>query len=882
MRPSSVLRLFRKLRHTLQRERFQRELAEELALHAELKLGEHTAAGLAPDAAAQQTRREMGNITLAVEESADIGSFVSLEQLIQDIRHAIRLLVKQPGFTLVLVLSLAIGIAGNTAVFSTVNALLIKPLPFRDPDRLLRITSFYPKALLVYFQQQCRTMEVASVSPGVELNITGAGPAFRTTASPASANLFSVLGVPVRMGRSFEPGEDRPGRDRLALLSHDLWASRFQADPNVIGRVIRVNEVDRRIIGVMPPGFAFPSARVQLWFPAPLDPGRMEDYWGGEFVPLIGRLRPGVTLDQARNEIRRLAAGVWSLFPFPMPRHWNADSSVIPLQTDLAGDARSRVLALFCAVGAVLVIACANVGSLLTARAITRRREIALRAALGAGQFRIVRQLLTESLVLAAAAGVVGLALGAAALQLFRTVVPADLPGAARIRIDWDVALFTGALSLLAGIFFGIAPALTASRLSLVEALKTGDRRSTNAALRFRSWLVGGEVALTLMLAIGASLLIRSLYSLSNVDSGFDARRVVAMKISPDPSFCAKPAACIAFYGRLLDRARALPGVVDAALANTVPMDGTLPSLPVDVEGHPKTADHPAPVFWTGAVSPGYLRLMGIPLRAGRGFTATDTRESEPVVLISASTANRFWPGENPVGKHIKVVWETRWRTVVGVVGDIRQHSLNGRTPASISGAMYMPYPQAVQADRNIPAVMNVIAKTAGAAPRLPDDLHGLAAEGNPDIPVGDVVPLERLAGDSVSNFRMTAWLFLSFAAAALFLAAIGIYGLVSYAVAQCTQEISIRLAVGATPGGIVRMILGRSLRVALLGILAGLVGAFVLIRGLSALLYDVEPTDPLIYSSVSGFLLCVAALAGFIPACRTSRIDPVRTLRAE
>ena len=608
----------------------------------------------------------------------------------------------------------------------------------------------------------------------------------------------------------------------------------------------------------------------------------MEDYWGLEFVPLIGRLRPGMTIEQAKSEVRSLAAGVWTMFPFPMPRHFNAQATVIPLQTDLAGEARSRVLMLLCAVGAVLLVACANVASLLMASALTRTKEIGLRAALGAGQFRIMRQLLTESIVIAAVAGLVGLALGVFALQLFRTVVPAELPGAARIQVDWNVAAFTAVLSLLAGLSFGIAPAIAASRVSLVEAVKTGGQRSANAGLiGFRNWLVGGEIALTLVLVIGASLLIRSLFALSHVNPGFGAQSVMAMKISPDWSFCAEPAACVAFYGRMLDEARGVPGVVDAAAANTVPMDGLLPSLPVDVEDHPKTADYPAPVFWTGAITPAYLRLMGIPVLSGRSFATTDTRESEPVLLITASTARRYWPDENPIGKHIKVVWETRWRTVVGVVADVRQHNLNNRTPASISGALYMPYSQSVQSDHNLPAVMNVIVKTAGRAPLVADELHRLAVARNPNIPVGQVVQLEWLIGDSVSSFRSTTWMFMSFAAVALFLAAIGIYGLVSYSVTQRAYEISVRMAVGATQGGILRMILARSLRVAALGTLAGLVGSFLVIRGLSSLLFDVAPTDPLIYAGVSAFLLCVALLASFIPALRATRIDPIRTLRA-
>jgi len=868
---AAIHRWLRKLRYQTERERFRQELAEELALHADLKLRECS------DPA--QMRREMGNVTLAAEQSADVRSFIFVEQFMKDIRYAFRLFAKQPGFTLVVILSLALGMAGNTAVFSTVNALLIKPLPFRDPGRLLRITEFYPKALLVYFQRQSRTMDVASVSPGGDLNVTGDGPAFRLTASATSANLFKVLGVPVLLGRAFEAGEDQPGNDRVAVISHELWTSRFHSDPDVIGRVIRVNEISRRIVGVMPAGFTFPSARVQLWFPAALDPRNAEDYWGGEFVPLIGRLRPGMTMEQAKGEVHSMASGVWSMFPFPMPFHWNSQATVMPLQTDLAGDARSRVLILLCAVSAVLVIACANVASLLVARAITRRKEIALRAALGAGRMRIVRQLLTESIVLAAVAGAVGLAMGAFGLQLFRAVVPADLPGAAHIQIDWNVAGYTALLSLLAGISFGLAPAVTASRLSLVEAVKSGGQRSSNTALTgFRDWLVGGEIALTLVLVIGASLLVRSLYALSTVNPGFEAQRVMAVRVSPDPSFCAQPARCIAFYVRLLDQARGVSGVVDAAFANTVPLDGLLPALPMDVEDHPKTAEHPAPMFWSGAISSGYLRLMGISLLAGRAFAATDSRDSEPVVLLTESTANRFWPDESAIGKHVKTTFEPHWRTVVGVVADIRQYNLNNRIPAMLSGAMYTPYAQSVDEDHKMPAVMDVIVKAAGHAPQAADELYRLAAGANSNIPVGKVVHLENLVGESVSNFRSTTWLFLSFAAVALILATIGIYGLVSYSVAQRTYEISIRLAVGATTGGILRMILARSLRVAGLATLAGLIGAFAVIRGLSALL----PTDPLIYAGVSAFLICVTMLASFVPAWSATRIDPVRTLRAE
>ena len=763
------------------------------------------------------------------------------------------------------------------------NALLIKPLPFAQPERLVRITEFFPKALLVYFRQQCRTMEIASVSPGLDFNVTGQGPAFRITASATSADLFSVLGAPVEMGRSFEHDEDQPGRDRVVILSHELWASQFRSDPKVIGRVITINGTDRRIIGIMPAGFAFPSGRVQLWFPAAIDPRQKVEYWAGEFTPLVGRLRPGVTIDQARNEIKSLAGGVWQMFPWPMPRHWNANATVIPLQTDLAGDARGRLLMLLCTVGAVLVIACANVAGLLAARGAARSKELAMRAALGAGQFRIVRQLLTESLVLAGAAGAVGLALGAWALRLFSTVISADLPGAARIGIDWNVAGFTAALSVLAGISFGIAPALGASRLDLLEAVKTGGQRSVTAAsMSFRSWLIGGEIALTLVLVIGASLLIRSLYALSNVNPGFNPQHVLAMKISAESSFCNQSSPCIAFYDRLLNGARGVRGVIDTALANTVPLDGEAPSIPVDVEDHPKTADFPAPMFWTGAITPGYLQLMGISLLTGRSFTAADTRDSEPAVLITASTARRFWPGQSAIGKHVKSVSETRWRTVVGVVADVRQYNLANRAPASISGAMYMPYSQSLDGDGRIPYVMNLIVKTGSHTPQAADDLHRFAVALNPNVPVSKVVRLDRLVGESVSSFRSTTWLFLSFACVALVLATIGIYGLVSYSVTQRAYEIALRMAIGATGGSILRMILVRSLRVSLLGLLAGQIGALLVVRVLSALLLEVAPADPLVYALVPVFLLTITVVASLIPAWRASRIDPARILRAE
>lgn len=880
---SDLSRAWRKFRMLPQRDHYRCELGEEMEMHAALKARDYKEAGFSEQAAAEAARRAMGNVTLAKEQSHDLWSFRALEHCMQDIRYALRIIRKNPAFSCTAILSLALGIAGSTAIFAFVNVLLIRPLPYPESHRLVRITGFYPKALLVYFQQQCRTMDISSVSPGSEFNVTSQGPAFRITASSTSANFFSVLGAAAARGRGFEPGEDQPGRDAVVILSHELWTSTFGSDTDVIGRTIKLNGLDRRIIGIMPPAFAIPSSKVQAWIPAPFDPSKMETYWAGEFVPLVARLRPGATMEQAAGEIHSLAAGVWTLFPFPMPRHWNAESTVISLQTDLAGDSRTRLLLLFGAVVAVLVIGSVNVAGLLRARASGRSREIALRAALGAGRLRIVRQLLTESVVLAGGAGIVGLALGASALSLFGTVIPQGMPGVAQVQVDWRVAGFAAALALVTGLGFGMVPALNAARMDLLGAVKTGGQRfATRRWVQLRGWLIAAEIAFTVVLVIGASLLITSLYGLSHLDPGFSAQRVVTVKISPDPSFCTEQAACIAFYERMLEATRGVSGVLDAAVANTVPLDGELPSLAVDVEGHPKSADYPAPMLWAGAISPGYPRLMGVPLLAGREFSESDSMSSAPVLLVTASTAKHFWPGENPIGKQVKSVTESRWRTVVGVVADVRQYNLANRTPSSLSGALYMPYPQSIGDGGRMPAVMNLVVKAASRAPHIGDELRAVVAGNSPDIPVGQVLPLERFVSDSTSNFRSTTWIFLSFAGVALILATIGIYGMVSYSVTQRTYEISLRMAIGATAGSVVRLILGHSLRVILAGITAGLVAAFFLTQSLSSLLFGVAAGDPRVFVGVSLFVTMVASAASAVPAWRASRIDPARTLRAE
>jgi predicted permease len=864
------------------RDRLARELAEELELHLHLKQAGEREQG-STHTRDLQSRREMGNMTLAKEESRDMWGFVSVDSLLHDIRYALRTFARNPGFAGISILSLALGIAGNTAIFSIMNTLLIKPLPFRDPSRLERITQLYPKAIFEYFQQHSKTMDIAFVSPATEFNLTGAGPASRIAGSEVSDNFFSVLGVTVERGRAFEPGEDRPGNDGVVILSRELWRTKFHEDANIIDRAITLSGVNRRVVGIAPATFSFPSSKVQFWIPARIDPSNATDYWGGAFVPLIGRLRPEANIEQARGEIHSLARGVWRLFPWPMPRLWNADSNVISLQADLAGETRTKLFVLLAAVGIVLIIACANVASLLLARATTRRKEVALRAALGAGTGRIIRQLLTESVVLALAAGAIGTVLGTSSLSLFRSMIPAEIPGMARVAVDWRVCAFAAALSLLTGLAFGIVPALNARGLDLVEAMRAGSQRSaTKSWMALRSVLIAGEIALTVVLVVGAGLLMKSLYDLSAVDPGFHSQRILTVSISPNESFCTQRASCIAFYSRLIEQARGLAGVVDAAAANTVPLDGQLPAIAADVEDHPRTADFPSPMLWAGAVTPSYFGLMQIPLLSGRAFTDADGPKASPVILISASTARRFWPNANPIGKHIRRAGETNWRTVIGVVADVKQFNLANHSPGSISGAMYMPYAQAIQGNGQIPVVMDLLVKTTAVADQAAVDLRRMAAGVNPDVPAGRVRGLTDIVADSMSSFRSTIWVFLSFAAAALFLAAIGLYGLMSYAVSQRTYEISVRMAIGAEAGSVVRLILSQSLRITMFGMITGIAVSFLLTRFLAGLLFGVTPTDPITFGGVSLLVLIVTVAASSIPAWRAARIDPIRTLRAE
>jgi predicted permease len=880
---ATAIRNWRRLVFYWRQAQLYRELTEELEFHRALKQHENEQRGLSSEAGAAMAAKQMGNITLAKEESRDMWSFLRLERLLQDLRYAARMFRRTPGFTSIAVLSLALGIGGNAAMFSLVNTLIIRPLPYFKPDRLIRITGIYPRAAISFFQERARTMDVAAVSSGADFNLTGQGEAIRIYVSSVSPNFFSVLGAPVARGRSFEPAENASGRDGVVILSDALWKTKFGHDPQVLGRVIMLNGISRVVIGIMPPGFSFPSARVQAWIPMRLDPSNFLEYWAGEFVPLVARLRPAASMLQAHREIQMLVSEFRKTFPYPMARDWNAGSTAISLQQDLTNNIRGRLIILLSAVGIVLLIACVNVTSLLLSRATTRRKEIALRAALGAGRPRIVRQLLTESVLLALSGGGLGIAVGMSALIIFKSVLPVGTPGLAQASIDWQVAGSMAALAMITGLAFGIAPALSASQTSLTEAIKTGSQRSTAAIWnRIRGWLIAGEVALTVVLVASAGLMIKSLYSLSEANPGFNPAHILTVRISPNQSACTRREACIALYDRILERARDISGVAGVAVASSIPLDGELPTLAVDVEYHPKDAAHPAPLVWYGAVSPDYLQLMRIPLLRGRNLTRGDGENASRVLLITESTARHFWPGENPIGKHIKSTDEQQWRTVVGVVGDVRQYSLTQGLPAWVPGAVYMPYAQSARQDGQIPAAMNLLVKTRSDSTRLENEIRQVAEDENPNVPVGRVQPLEQVVSGSISDFRSTIRVFVSFAGSAMLLAAIGIYGLMSYWVTQRIYEIGVRMAIGATRPQIVSTVLREGLRISVYGIGAGTLAALLLTRFLRSLLYEIGATDTTTFATVIALVLTIAVLATAFPAWRAARIDPAKSLRVD
>jgi predicted permease len=861
----------------------EEELEEEVRNHLEMAARERVERGDAEKEAERAARREFGNIELVKETTRGAWGWQRLEEFVEDARYGLRRMRKSPGFTTIAVLTLALGIGANTAIFSLVNGILLSSLPYHKPEELVGLTGAYSKGAIVALREQGHTMDVGAYDEGQELNLTGFGEPVRLTGTLVSAELFSILGTRSELGRTFYPGEDIPGQDNFVILSHALWQQRFGGDASILGRSIELGGVSRQVIGVMPAEFRFPSTKTQVWIPLHNDPRNAVNFWAGDFMPGIGRLRPGSTIQQAQTEIRMFQSHVGALFPWPMPASWNANASVVPLQNGMVADVRTRLLILLGAVALVLMIACSNVANLTLSRAATREKEISIRSALGAGKQRITRQLLTESVLQALLGGLLGLAFAKEGLALLKAVLPADTPRLDEVHMDWHVLVFTGTLAVLTGIFFGLAPALHSARAAFMEALKSGGRGTAVSVSRsLRSSLAIAQVALAVLLVIAAGLMIRSFWALSHVNPGFNSEHVLTARITPNESFCSDARRCLVFYRNVLDQVQAFPGTSGAALVNTLPLGGRVSKRSLDVEGYDVPPGEDSPLFWLNVVTPEYFRVMGISLLSGRAFNDADV-SGAPVVIMTAETARRFWPNQSAVGKHIRLLDDKDWRTVVGVIPDVRAYDLQRNAPDWIGGTAYVPYNSAATLeDRRIPSEMTIAIRTASDDSQIGNMLRNSVAALNQEVPVSEVKTMSAVVSEAVSAPASTTTLLAVFAVLALVLGTTGIYGVLSFLVSNRTREIGIRMALGAQRGEVLRYVMGEGAKLSLAGIALGMAGAFAMMRVLSGELYGVGATDPLTFCGVAILVGVVALTACYVPARRAMRVDPVVALRYE
>ncbi|HKV62666.1 MAG TPA: ABC transporter permease [Candidatus Acidoferrum sp.] len=861
----------------------EQELEEEVRSHLEMAAREVTDRGAEPGEAEREARREFGNSGLVKEVTRDQWGWRWVEEFIEDARYGLRRMRKSPGFTAIAVLTLALGIGANTAIFSLVNGILLSSLPYPNPERLVSVTGTYPKGAFVAMRQQMQTLDVGAYVEGYDLNLTGFGEPVRLTGTPVSAELFSILGARSEIGRTFYPGEDIPGQDNFVILSHALWQQRFEGDASILGKLIELGGMSRQVIGVMPADFRFPSTKTQVWIPLHNDPRNTVNFWAGDFMPEIGRLRPGSTIQQAQTEIRMFQSHVGALFPWPMPASWNANTTVVPLRNGIVANVRARLLILLGAVGLVLLIACSNVANLTLSRAATREKEIGIRSALGAGRHRITRQLLTESVLQAFLGGLLGLAFASEGLTLLKTVLPVDTPRLAEAHIDWHVLAFTGALATLTGVLFGLAPALHSAGTGLTDSLNSAGRgTSVSVSRRLRGGLVVAEVAFAVLLVTAAGLMIRSFWAISHVNPGFRPEHILTARITPNESFCSDEKRCLTFYRSVQEQVQAFPGTSGAALVNTLPLGGRVSKRSLDVEGYVVPAGEDVPLFWLNVVTPEYFRVMGIPLLSGRSFVDSDL-SGAPVAIVTEETAHRFWPNQSAVGKHIRLLDDRDWRTIVGVIPSVRAYDLQRNTPDWIGGTAYVPYNStATLEDRRIPTEMTIAIRTTSDDSQIGTMLRNSVGTLNHEVPVSEVKTMNAVVSEAVSTPASTTALMVVFAALALVLGTIGIYGVLSFLVSNRTREIGIRMALGAQRSDVLRSVIGEGAKLTLAGIALGMAGAFAVMRILSGELYGVSSMDPFTFCSVAILVAVVALAACYMPARRAMRVDPMVALRYE
>jgi predicted permease len=866
------------------------DLAEEIRAHLAMEEQENREAGMPREEARYAALRRFGNVTQTQERSREMWKWLWLETLLQDLRYGLRQLRRNPGFTAIVVVTLALGIGANTAIFGMVNAVLLRPLPFASPHELVSVFQTRPQDGIPFdgfsypnFDECRKQAGIFSEMAGYQahdLTLTGAGQPTIVHTVVVTAEIFSLLEAQPLAGRVFLSKDGVRGAAPVVLLSENLWRGRFGADPNMIGKPITLDQRPFTVVGVMPAAFQFPlrSEAEDVWIPLAQDP--LFSKWmartGGHWLNVIARLWPGVSMAQAQAAMDTMALRLAREYPSDNAG-WKV--GIKPLQEQIVGPVKPALLILLGAVGLVLLIACVNIANLLLARATARTQEMAVRMAIGAGRVRILRQLLTESALLGLMGGIAGTVLAFWCVQSLKSLLPPGLPRVHAIRVDGGVLLFALALSVTAGLIFGLAPALAAVRAGIRTSLEEGAARSgeSGGRRRFRGVLVAAEFALAVVLLVGAGLLIRSFTAMMNVDPGFNPRRVVKAEISLPQFQYSTPEQWNAFADESLRRIQAEPGMQDSALAIPLPIADGFVNLGFDIPGQPALAPGASRAADYASVSPGYFHVMQIPLLRGRAFGRQDSPSAPPVTIISQEFARRFSPDRDPIGEELEFAFPPNGkitRRIVGMVGDVRDVSLS-QQPGPM---MYVPYAQAPFWGEIV--VVRSSLSTAGVAASVRRVVHEI----DKDLPVTDIAALPDAMDSqaSVAQPRFRTLLLGLFAALALVLAAVGIFGVMSYSVSRRTNEMGLRMALGATPSGVLRLLLVESTKLVLAGLLVGIPAALLLTRFLAGLLYGVKPTDPLTFIAVTLLLIGVALVACYVPARRAAKVDPMIALRYE
>lgn len=862
-------------RAILLRRHVEREMEDELAAHLEEEAGDLMRRGVGEAEAWARARAEMGRIEAIREECRDARGTTGWEQLRQDAMFGIRVLVKNRTFTAMAVATMALAIGSTTAVFSLIDALLIRPLPFPSPERLYETGGLMMRGPFDVMRTNSRLADYGAHLGVRGFTVEGRELPERLLGSEVSANFFDVMGVAPLMGRGFAHGEDRLGKGRVVMISHRFWLERFSGRRDVVGRQLMLDETAHEIIGVMPAGFRFPSAGISFWTPMRLDPRDAGLYWGSGGLDAILRLKPGISAGAALDELRAWMPRIRGMFPWRMPDAWGANPQLIPLQESMAAGVKTKSLLLLGVVVLVLLIAVLNVATLMSGQMAARERELALRESLGATPWRLARQLLTESVVLGAAAGAVGLGLAFGELRLLKHMLPADTPRLGEAVIDGRVLLFTAAVALGSGLLFGLLPAWRTRRK---RPLFAGDGvRATAGAARLRAdgLLVAAEAAFATILLVGAGLLLHSLWTMLRMDPGFRAQAVVTAELSPGRAAVNSRQKLLSAYEAVRNRLLMYPGVRKVAAINVLPLTPEISAFAAGIEDHPRPASAPQYVMWSSIVSPDLHDTLGIRVLEGRAFTGADRSGGPQVVLVSKSTARRFWPDRSPIGRRLRPVWDKEWRTIVGVVEDVKHHSFHG-PPDWVDGEVYLPLAQSV----GIPRALSIVARVDGDADGFERQLPRMIHEACIECAAGRVERMERMVARAAESPRLLTWLVGSFALLALAMAAAGIYGVVNHGVVRRTRELGVRLALGASRHSIAILVMRASLGHTVAGALAGLVGAWALAKGMRTLLFGVAEHDALSFLAAPAMLAAFALLACLIPMVRAMRVDPAQTLR--